>query len=193
MPPKIKVSKEQIDDAALCLVRENGIERVNARSIAKRLDCSVHPIFREYASMEDLKKTLYQTAEGIYNNKMFTAMSQGEMGFSQMGLAYIDFAKTEQNLFHLLFMSDAFQKLSIMDIVGNTQGDDEVIAIICKMTGLMEKAAMELYAGIWLTTHGIACMFATNNCRFNDEEIKRLLSLSFEGLVLKLKSEDKSL
>jgi hypothetical protein len=52
------------------------------------------------------------------------------------------------------------------------------------------KAAKELYAGIWITTHGIASMFATNNCRFSDEENRRLLNNSFMGLMIKLKNEE---
>jgi hypothetical protein len=107
-----------------------------------------------------------------------------------MGLTYIDFAKNEKNLFKLLFMSDAFREQSIMDIVGATEGDDEVIEMLCQMTELSIHGANELYAGIWLTTHGIASMFATNNCRFSDEENRRLLSNSFMGLMMKLKKEE---
>jgi hypothetical protein len=33
-------------------------------------------------------------------------------------------------------------------------------------------------------------MFATNNCRFSDEENRRLLNNSFMGLIFKLKKEE---
>ncbi|MDF2801890.1 MAG: putative transcriptional regulator, TetR family [Anaerocolumna sp.] len=190
MPPKIKVTDEDIINAAIRMVREKGIESLNARDLAKEIGCSVHPIFRVYNSMEGLKVAVYKMAESIYNERMEQAGENSNDGFLTMGLTYIDFAKNEKNLFKLIFMSDAFSEYSLMDIVGATQGDDEVIGMICQMTGLSIEAGRELYAGVWLTTHGIASMFATNSCKFNDKEIKRLLNNSFMGLVYKLKKEE---
>jgi AcrR family transcriptional regulator len=172
------------------LVREKGIESLNARDLAKEIGCSVHPIFRIYSSMEGLKIAVYKKAENIYNDRMLSSNEHSDDGFLNMGLTYIDFAKNEKNLFKLLFMSDAFREQSIIDIVGATEGDDEVIEMLCQRTGLSRKSAQELYAGIWITTHGIASMFATNNCRFSDEENRRLLNNSFTGLILKLKNEE---
>lgn len=190
MPPQVKITKEDILNVSIRIVREKGIDSLNARDLAKELGCSVHPIFRTYQSMDGLKAAVYKMTEEIYNHRMLSELEHSDNGFLNMGLAYVDFAKNEKNLFKLLFMSDVFREQSLMDIVGNTEGDDEVIEMLCQSTGLGAMAAKELYAGIWLTTHGIASMFATNNCRFSDEEIKRLLNNSFMGLMLKLKKEE---
>lgn len=190
MPPKVKVAEDEILNAAIQIVREKGFENLNARDLAKKIGCSVHPIFRTFDSMEGLKAAVYKKAEHIYNQRMLSCMELEEEGFQAMGLTYIDFAKNDKNLFKLLFMSDAFQEQSMLEIVGTTEGDDDVIEMLCEMTGLSAKSTKELYAGIWLTTHGIASMFATNNCRFSDEENKRLLENSFMGLIMKLKTEE---
>ena len=192
MPPKIKITQEEIMNMAVRIVREKGIESLNARDLAKELGCSVHPIFRVYTSMEGLKTSVYKEVENLYNRHMESAMKQSENGFLSMGLAYIDFAKNEKNLFQLLFMSDAFREQSLMEIVGSTEGDDEVIDLICQGTGLSREAAADLYTGVWLTTHGIASMYATNNCRFSDEENRKILNNSFMGLMYKFKSEEKN-
>ncbi len=192
MPPKIKVTKQEIMDAAMRIVREKGINSLNARDLAKEIGCSVHPIFREFNTMEGLKLAIYNAAEDIYNERMLSALENAADGFLCMGLTYIDFAREEKNLFQLLFMTDAFNKQSMMDIVGATEGDGEVIQMLCQLTGLNEKSAQELYTGVWLTTHGIASMFATNNCRFSEEENRRLLNNSFMGLLYKLKKEEES-
>ena len=42
MPPKIKITREEIVDTALNLVREAGEQALNARSIAAKLKCSTH-------------------------------------------------------------------------------------------------------------------------------------------------------
>ena len=190
MPPKIKVSKEDIMDGAMRIVREKGFPSLNARDLANEIGCSVHPIFREYNSMEGLKLAVYKTAEAIYNQRMLSALENDADGFLGMGLTYINFAREEKNLFQLLFMSGAFREQSVMDIAGTTEGDEDVIRMLCQRTGLSEKSAKELYTGVWLTTHGIASMYATNNCRFSDEENRRLLSNSFMGLIFKLKKEE---
>lgn len=190
MPPKIKITKEDIINIAIHIVREKGFESLNARDLAKEIGCSVHPIFRAYNSMEGLKTAVYKSAEQIYNQRMQYALENEEDGFLGMGLAYIDFAKNERNLFKLLFMTEAFRDQSLMDIVGSTEGDDEVIEMLCQRIGLSVAAAKELYIGTWLTTHGIACMYAANNCTFSDKDNKRLLDNSFKGLVLKLKKSE---
>ena len=62
MPPKVKVTKEEIINAALALVRENGTDAINARSIAASLACSTQPIFSNFATMEELQKDVILAA-----------------------------------------------------------------------------------------------------------------------------------
>ncbi|TCL61169.1 AcrR family transcriptional regulator [Kineothrix alysoides] len=190
MPPKIRITQEQIINTSIRIVRERGIENLNARAIAEMIGCSVHPIFRVYKSMDGLKDEVYKETEKIYNEIMYEVMSDPDNRFLNIGLAYIEFAKKEKNLFKLLFMSDAFENKSMLEIVGSTEGDDEVLEMIGKMTGLGKQFSQELYAGVWLTAHGIASMYATNNCRFSDDETRRLLNNSFKGLMIKLKIEE---
>ena len=44
MPPKAKITKEMIIDAAFEITRESGIEAVNARTISEKLGCSTQPV-----------------------------------------------------------------------------------------------------------------------------------------------------
>ena len=190
MPPRIKVKEDEILNAAMRIVQKKGFEHLNVRDVAREIGCSVHPIFRTFESMEGLRAAVYKKVEQMYNERMLNALQHGKYGFLGMGLAYIDFARSEQNLFKLLFMSDAFHGQSILDIVGAAEEDEEVIRMLCQMTGLSAQSSKELFAGIWLTTHGIAVMFATNSCRFSEDEIRRLLSNASMGLKEKLKQEE---
>lgn len=45
MPPKAKFTKEQIVNAALDIIRENGTSELTARALGKRLGSSACPIF----------------------------------------------------------------------------------------------------------------------------------------------------
>jgi len=189
MAPKIKTSYDDIIREAITILRKHGIEAVNARSVAANLNCSIQPIFRTFGTMEDLKVATYKRAEEIYNIAMMEAMKNSNDGLLALGLAYVNFAKTETNLFKLLFMSNAFNQGSGIDIAGSTTGDDEVLTLICNATGLNIPKARELYTGLWFTTHGIASLLATNSCTLNNEETKKILKNVFEGLLNALRKE----
>lgn len=62
MPAVRKVSKEQIIDAAVEVLRDDGFSAINARSVAKKLGCSTQPIYFSFKSMEELKSALTERA-----------------------------------------------------------------------------------------------------------------------------------
>lgn len=193
MPPKPKVTREIVLEAALELLRGEGMDAVNARNVAKKLGTSTQPIFSHFSSMEELREAIYAYAEQLYNTAMLAAMQNGGNGFLAMGLAYIGFARTEKRLFQLLFMSGRLQQEKVGEIAGTTEGDDQVIAMIGSMTGLSADQARKLYAGIWYTTHGIASLVATNSSAMDDEEAQAVLGSVFKGLLVTLKKEGEEL
>ena len=67
MPPKVKISKENIIAAAINLIRSEGTEAVNARTLAASLNCSTQPIFSNFATMEELQKEVLIAALPICN------------------------------------------------------------------------------------------------------------------------------
>ena len=181
MPPRVKVSAEAILDAALTITKEKGIAAVNARDIAKALGCSVQPIFSNFQNMENLKACLYTKTENIFDEFMQSGMSRHPIPFLGMGLAYINFAKTERNLFKFLFMSDEFDGRSVLDMI-RSEENNGAIQLIMDMTNLNPENAEQLFLGIWLTTHGIAALMATNDCDLSEEMITRLLTDTFSGM-----------
>ena len=55
MPPKVKLSREDIIDTAISIIRESGVSALNARTIAAALNCSTQPVFSNFATMEELR------------------------------------------------------------------------------------------------------------------------------------------
>jgi len=192
MPPKVKVTEEAILETALKITREKGIAGVNAREIGRLLECSVQPVFRNFQSMEILKQVLYKKTEAIFDNHMNHGMERNEIPFLGMGLAYIEFAKTEKNLFKFLFMSDEFKGKSVFDLVRGEE-NREIIKLIEGMTGLGFADAEQLFLSIWLITHGIAALMATNDCDLSEVQIAKLLMDSFSGMKYQLGKSEGSL
>ena len=54
MPPRAKFTKEQIVNAALDIIRENGTSELTARALGKRLGSSACPIFTVFDNMEEV-------------------------------------------------------------------------------------------------------------------------------------------
>ena len=62
MPAKAKVTKEMIVDAAFAVAREAGVDSINARTVSERLHCSTQPVMYHFATIEELKRTVYAKA-----------------------------------------------------------------------------------------------------------------------------------
>ena len=75
MPAKAKVTKEMIVDAAFAIAREAGVENINARTVSKRLHCSTQPVMYHFATMEELKRTVYAKAD-LYHSEYLMNMKK---------------------------------------------------------------------------------------------------------------------
>ena len=64
MPAARRISRDEIIDAAVEVLRDGGFSAVNARSVAKKLGCSAQPIYLSFKSMDELKTALTERAIG---------------------------------------------------------------------------------------------------------------------------------
>ena len=94
MPPKVKVSRGDIVQTAVEIVRCHGAEALNARGIAAVLGCSTQPIFSNFATMEELRLAIVAEADALSNAYILREVDSGEYPpYKASGMAYILFAK----------------------------------------------------------------------------------------------------
>jgi len=72
MPPKQKYTKEDIVEAAFNVVREQGWEALSQRSIAKKLNASIGPIYSYFKSMANLEEAVIEKAYELLLQYMLT-------------------------------------------------------------------------------------------------------------------------
>ena len=60
MPPKAKFTREEIVQAALGIVREDGIQALTARALGAKLGSSARPIFTIFQSMEEVQQEVFR-------------------------------------------------------------------------------------------------------------------------------------
>ncbi len=187
MPPKVKITKEDIVTKAVDIVRENGASALNARTIAAGLACSTQPIFSNFHSMEELKLSVVAAAEDIYRAYIEREISQEKYPpYKASGMAYIRFAREEKELFRLLFMRDR----SGETYEQNTMAADGAVEILQENTGLSKKEASIFHLEMWAYVHGIAAMTATGFLELEEELISRMLTDSYLGMRKQYQKED---
>ncbi|WP_432667172.1 TetR/AcrR family transcriptional regulator [Wukongibacter baidiensis] len=100
MPPKTKFDKNTILDAALEVAKEKGFSGITARSVANRLNCSVAPIYVNFATVDDLVETVVQQVFAI--SEELLAKQKGQSMFEKIGKASLAFAREYPVLFREL-------------------------------------------------------------------------------------------
>ena len=79
MPPKAKITREMIIDATFEIIRNTGVETVNARTISKKLNCSTQPVMYHFKTIEELKKTVYVKADEYHSEYITNIQSENPM------------------------------------------------------------------------------------------------------------------
>ena len=105
MARKESITKQMIIDGAFELLKKEGVEAVTARKLAAHIGCSTQPIFRVYENMDELLKELFERSRAYYEDFCNSNKNSYDTPFVSLGINYIRFAKQEQNLFKLLFLS----------------------------------------------------------------------------------------
>lgn len=184
MPPKVKITKEMIVDAAFEIARSEGAENINARTVSKKLGCSTQPVMYHFKTIEELKKTVYVKADG-YHSEYITNI-QGENPMKDIGLNYIRFAQTEKNLFRFLFQTNEFIGKNISELI-NSEELQPIIAILSKEVEVNTEQAETIFRSLFLIAHGYASMFANNKITYDEQTIISDLDLVFNGTIYSLK------
>ena len=183
MPKNISISKDSILNTALEIVREKGIDAVSNREIAKKLNCSIRPIYYQFKNSEDLMNELNKVMIKFFYDFLTNNMNDEMPKYKQTGINYIKFAKEEKNIFKVLFMSKT--NLSINEFIDVADGNfNEVEKYINMSTSLVGKDLKSFHVKMWLFTHGIATLIASGAVNLTDEGISNLLSSEFKALML---------
>lgn len=189
MPPKAKFTKEEVVEAALKIVMREGIENLTARALAGELGSSARPVFTVFSGMDEVQCEVIKAAHALYN-KMVEQGLKEDLAFKGVGKAYIRFAIEYPKLFQMLFMrekSTVPELNSVLGMIDENYG--KILQSIEIGYGFDIETSKEIYRHLWIYSHGIAVLLATNVCRFTADEISGMLSDVFSGVIRKYKSE----
>lgn len=190
MPPKPKITREMVIDAALEVARQTGAENINARTVAKKLNCSTQPVMYHFATIKELKKAVYAKLDWYHTEYLMDIQEPQKDIILGIGLNYIRFAVEEPNLFRFLFQSGFAAKNNLLEMIDS----EELVPVISAMQGAMGismEQTKKVFLTISLFAHGYASIIANNSLEYDEELIKSHLVRAYRGAILALQEEMK--
>lgn len=180
MPPKAKITKDMVIDAAFEVAREFGAENINARTVSQRLGCSTQPVMWHFKTIADIRKAAYEKADYFHTEYLLNI--SGNDPLKDIGLNYIRFAANEKNLFRFIFQSDNFSGKSLSELIDGAELI-QIYDILAQKTQTDLEQVKVVFKSLFLYVHGYASMLANNAIPYNEEELAKELELIFEGAV----------
>ena len=179
MARTITIKRDVIVNTAFQMLKQEGIENVTARKLAKKANCSTQPIFREYENMDVLYQDLFRMANSFFSFYFERFPKEQTEPFVNLGYAYIQFAKEEHNLFRFLFMPERSYGKSTYEILNGEKGIvvaefEEAKKDACRNAG-------DLFTKMWIFVHGIACMTLTGDYDLDEAETIKLLKDTYRA------------
>ncbi len=187
MPPRAKITKEMVIDAAFEVTRDEGAENVNARTVSQKLGCSTQPVMYHFATIEDMKRAVYAKLDRFHTEYLMNVNPQEDVMLG-IGLNYIRFAVEEPNLFRFLFQSGFAVEKSLLEMVNS----EELIPVISAMREAMNlnmEQTKEVFITLALFVHGYASIIVNNGLEYDEELIKVHLERAYKGAILAIQEE----
>ena len=170
MPAVRKVSKEQIIDAAVEVLRDDGFSAINARSVAKKLGCSTQPIYFSFKNMDELHTQRVRDS--------LRAHEGSDSRYSSYGMGFVKFAAEEKQLFRWLYLEGeqpgAYQSDVLMQ---------EVIGVIVDEFGYAEDTARRFHQDMIYFTYGLAILANTDHLHLTETELREAFRREFRALI----------
>lgn len=187
MPPKTKFTREMVLDAALEITRESGAENVNARTVSEKLGCSTQPVMYLFATIDELKKALYEKVDLYHSEYLMDISDPGEIMLS-IGLNYVRFSITEPNLFRFLFQSGYATEHSLLEMVDSSELAP-VIAVMREALGMDAEQTKKVFVSIAVFAHGYASIIANNALEYDEALVAQHLTRAYRGAILAVQEE----
>ena len=184
MAPKFKFTKEEVLTVTIDFIRENGIEALTARELAKKLESSTKVIFSLFSNMKNLEDEAKFVAENIFSEKVNLALKD-DSPFKRLGVEYILFSKNEPKLFQWLFMKKGIEVGSFKDFLPMRDYEyRSVIESIDEEYKISIENAKKFYEHLFIYSHSIATLTVTGIYNFTPSEIIEYMAEVAKSLIV---------
>ena len=186
----MRITREMILDAALELVREEGHERLSARNLADRLQCSTQPLLYQFESVEAIRRAAYAREDEAHTAYIMDLQGEYDHPMLEIGMRYIRFAAEEPQLFRFLFQSDGLSGQSLEELIAAPEAAP-LLEAMSRAAGVDAGRAATLFEALFVAVHGYASLLANNGMRWDPDAAARTLGLLWDGMFSEGTEEEK--
>ncbi len=187
MPPRARITKEMVIDAAFEVTRTEGAENVNVRTVSKKLGCSTQPVMYHFAKIVDMKQAVYEKVGRVHTEYLMNLDPRKDVMLA-IGLNYIRFAVEEPNLFRFLFQSGFAAESSLLEMI-DAEEVKPVLSTMEDAMGLDTPQTKEVFITLAMFVHGYASIIANNALEYDESVAAVHLARVYHGAILALKEE----
>ncbi|MBD5523183.1 MAG: TetR/AcrR family transcriptional regulator [Lachnospiraceae bacterium] len=189
MPPKAKITKDMVIDAAFEIARTTGAENINARTVSEKLNCSTQPVMYHFSTIEELKKAAYAKSDHYHSEYLMNITNPQENVMLGIGLNYIRFAIEEPHLFRFIFQSGFAVENSLLEMI-DSEELTPIISVMQKGMDMSIEQTKEVFITLALFVHGYASIITNNSLEYDEELIKLHLKRVYKGAILATQEEN---
>ena len=181
MPPKVKITKEMVEEASLEVIRSSGYENLNARTIAEYLKCSTQPVLYSFKTVDEIREAAYRLADD-YHTGFIMPKDTDKNPMLALGLNYVRFGHEEKNLFRFLFQTDKFGGMDVQTLLDNP-GLAAILQVMAKGMDCDIGEAREMFLAFFCVVHGLASLLANNSMEYDAAQSEKMLIKVFDGMI----------
>lgn len=184
MPKKESFSKENIINAAFTLIRKKGVKSLSARNIAKVLNSSTMPIYKQFNSIDELDYELAKLSADLmnsYQTDTYTGNTLVDIAFG-----YIQFAIKEKELFKQMFLNEKADKKLSHKLGMNAYNIIKThLFKTSQVKNLTENEFNNFFNRLRIFIHGTACLLIYDPNFTMDEQV--IIDLIDETITMLLR------
>ncbi len=188
MPPKTKITKDMIVQAAVEVAKQSGYEAINARTVSAQLRCSTQPVMYHFSTIDAMKRAAYAQVDHLHSEYLMAMIPEQDPVLG-IGLNYIRFAVEEPQLFRFLFQSGYAAEHSLLEMI-DSQELIPVLAAMQEGAGLSMEKTKQIFLTVALFAHGYASIIANNGLEYDEKLVAEHLERAWKGAFLAAKQEE---
>ena len=182
MPPKQKITKEELLECAFTIAEKKGIDAVTSRSVAQSAGCSVQPVFSHFPTMDELRQSTFDYACDKFVQEILAFEKLPDF-LPRTTKWVLDLARNKPNLYHMLYLSDSFKGNTLLDVMMDFESNKKMLKKMTELYGIDEDACKDILVRSFLFMMGIGTMICVNHMDFSDEQVEVMMKQTVGDMV----------
>ena len=189
MPPKAKITREEILESAYQLALQEGYGSLSSRNVARAAGCSVQPVFSHFPTMEELRQETYRYACKKCADEVLS-IHDGRDLLTVLTDWMLDLAKNRSNLFALLYLSDLNMSQTLPAALMKAENHQRMTDIVSQVHGLSNKDSEDILVRSCIFLMGIGTMICINQVDISETQVRCMMKQTVDDFVAGIKRKE---